>query len=81
MPKLSAFAERIKTCRKAIGKTQTEIAALAGIRPSTYSHYEQGCTGYPSSRSVLAMANALGVPPASLWNAIEADMNGKKEKG
>lgn len=61
----SEIGGRMRSCRTALRKTQSQIAEAAGIDASFYGQIERG-KNVPSVRTVLAIAHALGVEPGTL---------------
>ncbi|MDO9712540.1 helix-turn-helix domain-containing protein [Paracraurococcus lichenis] len=65
-----AFAANLIRLRKAAGLTQMELAAKSGVSQSNISALEL-TTWEPKLSTILALAEALEVPPADLligWN-------------
>jgi transcriptional regulator with XRE-family HTH domain len=60
-----AFAENLRQLRLEQFLTQAELARRAGLHPLTVARLEAGITA-PSTRSVRALAEALGVEPREL---------------
>lgn len=52
------FAERLKAARELRGWNQTELAAAAGLPPSSIAHFEGG-KRKPSFETLRRLANAL----------------------
>ncbi|MBI5208379.1 MAG: helix-turn-helix domain-containing protein [Elusimicrobia bacterium] len=66
MDKLYAdIGGRMRALRKALRRTQAEVAEAAGIDASFYGQVERG-KNVPSLKTVLAVAAALGVEPGEL---------------
>ena len=51
--------DRLKQRRKALGYTQEEVAAMAGVKQSIISDLERGSEGNPTSTSLIGIADAL----------------------
>jgi transcriptional regulator with XRE-family HTH domain len=58
----STFADRLRTLRGRKGLTQSQLAAAVGIHPMTVAKLEGGSRPDPRWSTVLALADALGVP-------------------
>jgi len=58
------ICENIKNCRKAIGKSQQEIADLLKIKRSTYGRYE--IDRIPDIETLVAIGKALNIDWTSL---------------
>jgi transcriptional regulator with XRE-family HTH domain len=54
------FEKRLKSARLLRGLSQTDLAAKAGLPPSSVSHFESG-TRKPSFENLKRLANALNV--------------------
>lgn len=65
-----AFGRALKVLRAERGLERKELAALAGLSYPYLSEIESG-KKRPSSRAVLALADALGVPAHQLWEMAE----------
>ena len=50
----------LKTVRKARGLKQYEVASATGIKPSAYSHYENGIRE-PNLDTLVKLSDFLGV--------------------
>ena len=59
------FAENLRSLRIDRFLSQRELAHRSGLHPVTLTRLEAGATA-PSSRSVRALASALGVEPRDL---------------
>ena len=57
---MSIFADRLKECRKNIGKTQRELAVDLGISGSGYQNYELG-NREPNHETTVKIADYFGV--------------------
>lgn len=64
-PLLAEIGARMRACREALRKTQADVAEAAAIDPSFYGQVERG-KNVPSLKTLLAIAEALGVEPAAL---------------
>ncbi|MCH3944671.1 MAG: helix-turn-helix domain-containing protein [Lachnospiraceae bacterium] len=60
-----AMGRSIRTLRSKRNLTQKELANLSGISESSLRSYELGAR-YPKAECIVAIAEALGVPPESL---------------
>jgi transcriptional regulator with XRE-family HTH domain len=58
-------ADRLRTLRKAAGKTQEQLAEEAGVGPEHLSKIETA-RRLPSLETLISLAEALGVGPADL---------------
>ena len=58
---------RLKECRTRQGLSQTELAKLVGVTPSTISQIESGLI-YPSLPALFKMAEALNVDVGNIFN-------------
>ena len=56
---------RMRSIRKTLKLTQSEVAVAVGIDPSFYGQLERG-RSIPSLRTLLAAARVFGVEPADL---------------
>jgi len=61
-----AIAARIKELREAAGLSQQEVAMRADLSMSLVAKIEQGKKGDPRASTLLALSEALGVPPGRL---------------
>lgn len=59
--------ETIRQLREALGLSQSELARRIGVTPQAIQQLEDGKVRDP--RYILALADALGVPPAALGKA------------
>lgn len=57
---IEKFSERVKSLRIQKGLTQNQLAALAGLSPRGYQHYELG-ERKPQIDAAIAIADALDV--------------------
>ena len=64
------FAENLRRCRVEGSLSQRELARQAGVHALTIVRLEAGTTA-PSTRSVRALATALGVEPRDLTTPEE----------
>lgn len=62
-----ALALRIRRLREALGQTQNELAANAGVSPKHLGELERG-RGNPSLRSLQGLASALGLSLNELFD-------------
>ncbi len=60
-----AFAENLRRTRLGQFFSQAELARRSGVHAVTIARLESGTTA-PSTRTVRALAEALGVPPGEL---------------
>lgn len=60
------ISENIKAARKAIGKSQQEVADMVSIKRSTYAKYE--LNAIPDIPTLIQIAKALNVDWVSLVN-------------
>ena len=65
-----AIAETLRTLRLERFLSQAELARRAGVHALTITRLEAGRTA-PSTRTVRALANALGVEPRELATPLE----------
>ncbi len=61
----AAFAERLKSLRKACNLTQQKMATALGIERSTYTYYETGKT-FPDILSLARIAQIFNVTTDTL---------------
>lgn len=61
MAELPRFAARLRELREQAGLSQKDLADKAGLSQAAVAHLEQG-RNEPTWSSVLALADALGVP-------------------
>ena len=59
------IGERIKKARKTAKMTQEQLAEEIGRTKSTIANYEKG-ERTPDDATIVAIADALGVPPETL---------------
>ena len=64
---LMLVARRIAELREAHGLTQEEVAAKMGTAVKNYQRIESGGQNL-TVRTLVRIAFAIGVPPASLWD-------------
>lgn len=65
-PRLERFGARVRVLRRRAGLSQEELAAKAGIHRTYIGGVERGERNL-SLLNVLRIADALGVPPTSLF--------------
>lgn len=66
-PRLPAFAARLRELRAAAGLTQAQVAERAQLDVSMIQDLERPSDGgNPRVTTLLALADALGVPPPEL---------------
>jgi transcriptional regulator with XRE-family HTH domain len=65
-----AFPENLRRIRLEHFLSQTELARRSGVHAITITRLESGRTA-PSTRTVRALAEALGIPPADLASPDE----------
>lgn len=65
-----AFAENLRRLRLEQFLSQAELARRAGLHALTITRLEAGTTA-PSTRTVRALADALGVEPRELATPVE----------
>lgn len=76
------FPQNLRRIRLACFLSQAELARQSGVHPLTISRLETGRVK-PSTRTVRALASALGVPPAELATpdeVAEADKGARGDK-
>lgn len=56
---IEAIAERLKVCRLALGLKPAELCRLTGIKPNTYSQWENG-KGRPNLDEAMRLCDTLG---------------------
>ena len=61
------IAAVLRAARKKSGMTGREVAARAGVSPSTISMLENSRIENPAFDAMMAVCYALGVDPRSLW--------------
>ena len=57
---MSIFAERLRECRKNLGKTQREVSCDLGLTESGYQNYELG-NREPNHETTVKIADYFGV--------------------
>lgn len=66
------MGRRLRAARRARGKSQVVIAGLAGISRGYLSRLENGTRSLDRLSLIIALANALEIPPTQLiidlWN-------------
>ena len=65
--------ERIRSLRRASGRTQEELAEILGVSPQAVSRWESAA-GYPDTETLPRLANCFGVSPANREPLPEAAM-------
>jgi transcriptional regulator with XRE-family HTH domain len=66
------IAKRINTLRGKKGLTTSQLALLVGISQAQISRLENGHQGF-RSKTLVKIAEALGVKPAFFWIEDEAE--------
>ena len=74
-----AFSERLRRLRLEHFFSQAELARRAGLHALTLTRLESGRTA-PSTRTVRALAEALGVQPLELANPEEVAEADRRER-
>lgn len=70
MPNIDqAIGERVRTYRKALGMSQTDLAERIGVRFQQVQKYENGSNRIAASR-LWQIAEALGVPVNALFETV-----------
>lgn len=69
---MTSTAEKLRTRRTALGKTQAEIARAADMSTVQYNGYENS-RHEPSDDTMARLAKALKSKPADLWQDAEDD--------
>ena len=69
------LAKRLKECRKNKGWTQQKLAEKTGLSFNTITKIEQGIGDSPTLKTLLKLADALGV---SLDDLVDRRANEKK---
>ncbi len=67
MPENETFAERLKRLRKAVGKTQPELAFLIGVHETSIRRWETS-DNLPSATYIKKLAKALHISEDELLN-------------
>ena len=78
-----AFPETLRRLRLASFLTQAELARRSGVHALTVTRLESGRTA-PSTRTVRALATALGIAPGQLASpeeVAEADRRQRRVSG
>ncbi len=66
------FSQRLSACLESKGVTQEEIASKIGVGQSAIANLiNRNCR--PQRKTVLRLADALGVPPQDLWPNFKPD--------
>ena len=63
--RLAEVGRRIRECRESAGLPQIDVAGESGVSRITLTRVENGRQGI-SVKTLLAIANAIGVPPEAL---------------
>lgn len=69
---MATFGERLRKCRKAVGMTQEDLAAICNTTKQNISRYETS-QREPQLDTAAEIAHALGVSLEYLWNGKEKD--------
>ncbi len=64
-----AFARRLRETRTAYGLSQEQLARRTGLHTTAIGRYERGARE-PRLRTILRLADGLGVPPGALLDTI-----------
>jgi len=67
------FGSRVRARRVELGISQEDAAVLAEMHVSNYGKVERGMAN-PSLHTILRIATALNVDPATLVTGLDADM-------
>ena len=65
-----AMAARLKSLRETAGLSQQDVAMKADLSLSLVAKMEQGKKADPRASTLLALAEALGVPPGRLLDDL-----------
>lgn len=76
---VTAVGSRIRSRRDALGLTQEELAARAGIHSETLSRVERGRM-QPTLTLLLALAEALGATTSVLLGEVPGDLSSAEEE-
>lgn len=71
-PARRTFADRLRTHRLAAGLTQEELADVTCVSIRAIRNLETGRTAHPQRRSVLLLANGLGLRDEALHDLLDA---------
>ena len=74
-----AFSETLRRLRLEQFLSQAELARRSGVHALTITRLESGRTA-PSTRTVRALAEALGVPPGELASPAEVAEADRRER-
>ena len=77
-----AFPDNLRRARLGQFLSQAELARRSGVHPLTVTRLESGRTA-PSTRTVRALAQALGIGPAELATSeevAEADLRHRQQR-
>ena len=74
-----AFSDRLRRMRLEHFLSQAELARRSGVHALTITRLESGRTA-PSTRTVRALAEALGVPPGDLASPEEVAEADRRER-
>lgn len=72
---MSIMSSRIRTCRKQLGMTQTELADKLGIQNSAVAKYENGRVSNIKRSTIQKMAEIFGVSPVWLMGIEDKSAN------
>lgn len=64
------MGQNLQSIRESQQMTQEELAAKSGVSRATISGLENGYDRYPSTKTVIKLANALGVTAQSIYNGL-----------
>lgn len=67
------FGERVKSRREELGLSQEDAATLAEMHVSNFGKLERGLSN-PTLHTILKVATALNVDPATFVTGLDADM-------
>jgi transcriptional regulator with XRE-family HTH domain len=71
-PGVDVFAERLRTVRNSIEMTQSQLALIAGLKPSAISHFETGRRA-PSIQNLRRISHALCITTDYLLGRVGAE--------
>ena len=63
--------EKVKRYRRGNGLTQVELAVASGVAQSTIAEIERGAIKEPRPRTLVKLAEVLGVTPMDLLDDLE----------